>query len=55
MSGEKGMKDYPVEVKLEALRLFEEEGKTYQAIMERLGINDTDRVYVWLAKYRKLT
>jgi transposase-like protein len=53
MSGKKGMKDYPVEVKLEAIRLFLEEGKTYQAIIEQLDINDADRVYVWLAKYRK--
>jgi transposase len=54
MSGKKGMKDYPVEVKLEAIRLYLEEGKTYQAIIQQLGINDSDRVYVWIAKYRKL-
>ena len=52
MSGKKGMKDYPAEVKLEAVRLFLEEGKTRRAIMEELGINDVKRISKWLAKYR---
>lgn len=53
MSGRKGMKDYPVEIKLEAVRLFLEEGKTRRAIIEKLGINDVRRVGKWLSKYRK--
>jgi transposase-like protein len=54
MSGKKGMKDYPAEVKLEAVRLFLEEGKTRRAIIEELGIKDVKRVSKWLAKYRTL-
>jgi transposase len=54
MSGKKGMKDYPVAVKLEAVRLFLEEGKTKRAIIDELGINDVRRLEKWLAKYRQL-
>ena len=32
MSGKKGMDHYPVEVKLEAVRMFYEEGKTQAEI-----------------------
>jgi transposase-like protein len=46
------MKDYPAEIKLEAVRLFLEEGKTRRAIIEALGINDVERVGKWLSKYR---
>jgi len=53
MSGKKGMKDYPAEVKLEAVRLFLEEGQTRRAIIEELGIKDVKRISKWLAKYRK--
>lgn len=53
MSGRKGMKDYPVEIKLEAVRLFLEEGKTHRAIIEELNIRDAGRLDKWLAKYRK--
>jgi transposase-like protein len=54
MTGKKGMKDYPVEVKLEAIRLFLEEGKTRRAIIEELGVNHVKRISDWLRKYRKL-
>jgi transposase-like protein len=50
MFGRKGMKDYPVDVKLEAVRLFLEEGKTQRAIIEALGIRDAGRLDKWLAK-----
>jgi transposase-like protein len=53
MSGKKGMKDYPAEVKLEAVRMYLEEGKTRRAIIEELGINDVRQVTKWLAQYRK--
>src|SRR5512140_1539331 len=54
MSGKKGMKDYPEEVKLEAVRLFLEEGKTRRAIADQMGIHDMQRITKWMAKYRKL-
>jgi len=43
MSGTKGMKHYSREVKLEAVRLYMEEGKSQAEIIEALGINDTRR------------
>jgi transposase len=53
MTGKKGMKHYPVAVKLEAVRLYQEEGKSYQEITELLGIRDGDRVKKWLSLYRR--
>ena len=53
MSGRKGMKHYPLATKLEAVRLYQEEGKSYQEITELLGIRDPDRVEKWLREYRK--
>ncbi len=42
------MKHYPPEVKLEAMRMFYEEGKTRKEITEALGSRDRDRVMKWL-------
>ena len=53
MSGRKGMKKYPVELKLEAMRLFYEEGKTRAEITGILGIRDPHRVKAWLKQYRR--
>lgn len=53
MSGKKGMKKYPVELKLEAMRLFYEEGKTRAEITGILSIRDPHRVKVWLKQYRR--
>ena len=52
MAGKKGMKHYPRELKLEAIRMFNEEGKTQKEIIEILGINNTSRVKKWLQQYR---
>lgn len=43
MSGKKGMKHYPVEKKLEAVRLYYEESMVQSEIMKRLAICDSDR------------
>ena len=53
MAGKKGMKHYPRELKLEAMRLFFEEGIPQKEIKETLGINDIRRVKVWVRKYRR--
>ena len=53
MPGKKGMKHYSREIKLEAVRLDHEEGKTRAEIAEILGIRDPIRVKVWLRQYRK--
>jgi len=51
MSGKKGMKHYPVETKLEAVRLFVEEGKRRAEIAEALGCS-VGRVKKWVSQYR---
>jgi transposase len=53
MAGKKGMKHYPVATKREAVRLYQEEGKSYKGITERLGIVDPWRVKRWLRDYRR--
>ena len=53
MSGRKGMVHYSAGVKEEAVRLFLEEGLTYQAIAERLGIRKAKRIEAWVRDYRK--
>lgn len=52
MAGKKGMKHYPAELKLEAVRLFEQEGYTRAQITAALGIRDPQRIQKWLAQYR---
>ena len=52
MAGKKGMKHYPLALKLEAVRLHEGEGKSYQEITEELRIYDRGRVEKWLREYR---
>ncbi len=53
MSGKKGMARYPVEVKLEAVRMFLEEGKTRAEIMKVLGIRSEGRVKMWVWQFRR--
>jgi transposase len=52
MAGKKGMRCYPAEWKLEAVRLFYEEGRTRAEITAHLGIRDAGRVKKWLQQYR---
>lgn len=47
------MKRYAEATKLEAMRLFYEEGKTRAQITELLGIQDSQRVKKWLSRYRQ--
>ena len=53
MARKKGSKDYPLETKLEAIRLHEEEGLTYKEITAKLKIRDPRRASVWTRIYRK--
>lgn len=48
MAGKKGMKQYSLELKLEAMRKFYEDGKIRKEITETLGIRSPDRVKRWL-------
>ena len=52
MAGKKGMKHYPRELKLEAMRMFYEDGKTRKEITAALGIRSPGRVKTWLKQYR---
>jgi transposase-like protein len=53
MSGKKGMMHYPRELKLEAVRLYNEEGRKQAEITELLGIRDPGLVKKWLHRYRQ--
>jgi len=53
MAGIKGMKTYPIDVKLEAVRLFFEEGKTRGEITEALDIRSDEQVKKWIRMYRR--
>jgi transposase len=53
MSGKKGMKAYPVELKLEAMRLYYEEGKTRAEVTALLEIRDPHAVKEWGKQYRR--
>jgi transposase len=53
MSGKKGMKQYPVATKLEAVRLHEKEGRSFKEIVKLLGIQDAGRVKKWMSDYRQ--
>ena len=53
MSGKKGMRHYPDEVKLEAVRMFFEEGMTRAEIKAALGLRSEGRVKTWVGQYRR--
>ena len=53
MAGKTGMKRYSREVKLKAVLLFIEEGKSQAEIIKVLGINNVRRVKQWLHEYRQ--
>ena len=53
MARKKGIKDYPLSIKLEAIRLWEEEDLSYKEITERLAIRDPKRAKEWMGIYRK--
>lgn len=53
MAGKQGMKWYSLETKREAIRLHEEEGKSYEEIAKLLDIKHRQRVGKWVREYRK--
>lgn len=53
MSGIKGMIHHPVGVKLEAVRMFYEEGMTRQEISAALGLSSGECVERWVRRYRR--
>jgi len=53
MSGTIGMTHYTTETKLLAIQLHEQEGLSYGAVAERLGIRQADRISAWDRAYRR--
>lgn len=53
MSGIKGMQHYPLELKLEVVRLFCEEGQTRAQIAEAFGLRNGECVERWVRRYRR--
>ncbi len=53
MSGTQGMSHYPLETKLAAVRLHEEQGLPYAAIAEQLGIRKAARIEAWCRAYQQ--
>jgi transposase-like protein len=53
MSKRKKHKTYSKEVKLRAVKMFLEEGKSVSAIKQELKIHDRNRVYGWTKLYQE--
>ncbi len=53
MSGKKGMVHYALEVKLRAVEMFYQEGKTQAEITKVLGLRSAKRVEAWVQQYRR--
>lgn len=53
MAGKKGMKTYPTEVRISAVKMFFEEGVTKKEILERLGIQNDTQLEEWFRAYRR--
>ena len=47
------MRHYPKEVKMEAVRMFFEEGMTRAEIKAALGLRSEGRVKAWVGQYRR--
>lgn len=53
MSGKKGMHRYPTKTKLDAVRMFYEEGRRQKEIAALLGVSDPQRIEKWMKQYRQ--
>jgi len=53
MAGKKGMLHYKAEIKERAVKMFLEEGMTYYAISEALGVRKPERIKRWVQAYRQ--
>ena len=52
MTGKKGSTHYPLAIKLEAVRLFLEEGRTRAEVAKILGLRSKKWVEAWVRQYR---
>jgi transposase len=53
MSGTKGMTHYSLEIKLQAVRLHEQEDMTYTQVADQLGIRKAARIEKWCQAHRR--
>lgn len=53
MAGKKGSGRYSPEIKLQAVQMYLEQGRTYAAIAETLGIRRPKRIEAWVHDYRR--
>jgi transposase len=53
MSGIKGMVHYSLEVRMEAIRMFYEDGKSRAEITQILGLRSEERVKIWVRQFRR--
>lgn len=52
MAGQKGMKRYPVETRVKAVKMFFEEGYRKKDIMDTLGIKNKTQLQDWFCRFR---
>lgn len=53
MAGKKGMKTYPLEVRILAVKMFFEEGITKREILDKLGVQNDTQLEEWFRAYKK--
>lgn len=52
MAGQKGMRRYPVEIRVKAVKMFFEEGYRKSEIMNVLGIKNKTQLQEWFRRFR---
>ena len=53
MAGSKGSTHYSATIKLQAVEMYLEQGRTYAAIAAALGIRHAKRIEAWVHDYRR--
>lgn len=54
MAGKKGMRDYPISIKIEAVKMHLEEGKTKNEVLKHFNILNKSQLEFWCRKYREI-
>lgn len=52
MAGKKGMRRYPVEIRIKAVKMFFEEGYCKKDIMSAFGIKSKTQLQGWFRRFR---
>lgn len=53
--GKRGIQNnqYKIEIKLEAVRLVLEEGMSYRAVAQHLGVRNKSQIEAWIKRYKE--